>query len=283
MRIDEMGRGKRTLLLVGVSFTLLLLLLVVLEGFVRVRAYVNNGQWWSADGDYTRHAESGLWIPRANSASHKITINSLGFRGDEIEEKEPNTLRIAFLGGSTTYCAEVSSDQHVWPAIVEKEIQKRAGALKVDHINGGVPGYSAIHSFKNLTHRIAPHDPDWIVIYHATNDLTYNSFEVAKAQGVAEARGDEEKFWLSQYSLLSHMIEWNLGVIIKRNEAAKEEPVNKADYVLDIPAMVEPFEQSFRELVQLAKSHASNVAVATFVVQLCCGTVAHSLTPASAN
>ena len=53
----------------------------------------------------------GLRLPMPGFTSPRLTINSLGFRGPELPRKKPpGTYRIAFLGGSTTYCAEVSGD-----------------------------------------------------------------------------------------------------------------------------------------------------------------------------
>ena len=74
------------------------------ETTIRVRHDFSYGKMWGVEETYRTDAESGLRIPIAGLALDKISINSLGFRGPEIEVPKPaQTIRIAFLGASTTY------------------------------------------------------------------------------------------------------------------------------------------------------------------------------------
>ena len=86
-----------------------------------------------------------------------ITINTLGFRGEEIEPVKPaGALRLAFLGASTTFCAEVSSDAATWPDRVAKSIAESLPGLQVDYVNAGVPGYTLNNMDRMLEKRVAP-------------------------------------------------------------------------------------------------------------------------------
>ena len=120
-----------------------------------------------------------------DKVSIDIEINSLGFRGPEIAVPKPaGVLRIAFLGASTTFCAEVCSDRAAWPHLVIENLKTVSPGQSFDYINAGVPGYLASTSMQNLVHRVAPLEPDIIVIYHATNDLAAETRKLAIEQGL---------------------------------------------------------------------------------------------------
>jgi hypothetical protein len=89
----------------------------------------------------------------------QFSINSLGFKGPEFDQvKAPGTLRVAALGGSTTWGSGASSDAATWPSA----LARRLGALlpedgpyqRVEVINAGVIGYTLLESFVNLKMRV---------------------------------------------------------------------------------------------------------------------------------
>ena len=128
-------------------------------------------------------------IPEAGSNLAGIVINSKGFRSPEIDEpKPPGTLRIAYLGGSTTYCGEVSAQEITWPHLVTEQVRTRYPDRLVDYVNAGVAGYSTTQSIKNLESRVASLDRDVIVIYHATNDLSGDARQMAESLGIWQGR-----------------------------------------------------------------------------------------------
>ena len=56
-----------------------------------------------------------------NQALSSININNFGFRGADFEvEKENNTIRVFFVGGSTALGAESTSDNATIPGYLEK-------------------------------------------------------------------------------------------------------------------------------------------------------------------
>ena len=56
--------------------------------------------------------------------------------------KPPGRVRLAFIGASTTFCAEVSSDAAAWPDLVVETLHGRFPGTRFDYVNGGVPGYA---------------------------------------------------------------------------------------------------------------------------------------------
>ena len=50
-----------------------------------------------------------------------------------------------------------------------------------------------------------------IVIYHSTNDISGNSYLLARKNGLAEKRTEKDSLRLSDYSLLVYLVEKKLG------------------------------------------------------------------------
>ena len=261
---DLSERGKR---LVLVAFTVLacVALLLAAEAAVRLRAYLKHGYSGGVEATFVLDERTGLRIPRPGAELGPIRHNAQGFRGPAIEmPKPPGRLRLAFLGGSTTYCAEVSSNEKTWPQVVTRRLADAMSGIEVDHVNAGVPGYAVSMSLANLRARVAALGPDVVVIYHATNDLAYNTFQLARAAGLIEKRPDAERFWLARYSLLVDLLEKNLRVASLQTQASA--PAGKL--ALDAGRAAAPFREDLRALVREAKLHAPVVALVTFASRL---------------
>ena len=141
--------------LVAVLLLGILVATALAEGFVRLRQWAKYGTATSYDSLYKIDEASGLPTLVPGARVGKITINASGFRGPEIEmPKPPGRVRLAFIGASTTFCAEVSSDAAAWPDLVVERLHGRFPGTRFDYVNGGVPGYAVRESIVNLQHRI---------------------------------------------------------------------------------------------------------------------------------
>lgn len=264
-RFDTLPTWKRRIVLLLVFVVVVAFLTALAEGAVRIRAWVNFGNIKRIEDTYVFDETFQMRVLRPGWTNGRITVNSQGFRSPEISQPgDGGTLRIGFLGASTTYCAEVSSDSMTWPHIVVDELRARLPQVEFEYINAGVPGYSVSDSLKMLMHRVARFDPDLIVIYHATNDLSFNSFEEARTQGVVEHRAEEGLSWLSQHSLLWYLVEKNLTIM--RLQAAAAELEGKIELVPD--RVASPFRSDLRELVDASDDVSPLVALLTFSTQL---------------
>ncbi len=214
---------------------------------------------------YTTDEKTGLRIAVPGFNQGAISINSLGFRGPEIAmPKPPNRIRIAFLGASTTISAEVTSNEATWPHLVTAALAERFPLHEFDYVNGGVGGFTIASSLKNLNLRVKGTDPDIIVIYHATNDLSVNSREAARRQGLEFPHGESDMNWLARYSILWHLVEKNLALRHRKTESKKQG--NKL--LVDPEALAVPFEQDLAALVAASSKVAEVVAVVTFSTQI---------------
>jgi len=176
---------------------------------------------------YQIDKKTGLRVPIPNKRimgkKTKIEINSLGFRGDEIAViKPPNTIRIAVLGASTTFCAEVSENKATWPEIVKIKLNEKFPNHTFEMINGGVSGYGIASSLINLRHRILHLRPDIIIVYHATNDLSSLSRKAAVEEGLIEKSQDHYGSSLASF-LCKHSQAFDL---IYKNIAIKQRQQN---------------------------------------------------------
>jgi len=277
---ERLSDGAKWALLVAMIFALLALVAGVAEIAIRVRQTLKYGSTATVEDLYVVDRRIGLRVPIANLRSGHIETNSLGFRGPEITVPKPaGTLRVAFLGSSTTWCAEVSGNDKVWPYLVTMQLRRAYPHATIDYVNGGVPGYTVASSIANLRHRVAPLQPDIIVIYDATNDLSGELREVAAAKGVTRDAKPQTPFWLSNYSLLWNLAEKNFRVWL----AQKKSEASVGRLEVDPSALGESFRRDLTTLVRAAQQQAKLVAVATFSTQLRAGQTNDQQLQASAS
>lgn len=260
-----MALSERSKAVLSTALVLIVTMVFVLlaEGIVRIRQYVKYGTFTQIT-HIKADQDSGLLIPPKGMKTATMSINSLGFRGPEIEMPKPsNRLRIGFLGASTTYCAEVSSNKMVWTELVSRELERSIPSLSVDYINGGVPGYTTKASLINLEKRLIPLQPDIIIIYHATNDLSGDTRLLAEQQGIKRTNLATEQSWLGQFSLLWHLAEKNLVLLT----ANKPDDTEKLDF--DSTLVGNSFRQNLESIVEIAREKGVKlVALVTFSTHL---------------
>jgi len=250
--------------------TVLVLLVVVLmlaltEGALRFRQWIKYGHSGQLSTIYTTDQDTGLRLLVAKSSTRTISINSLGFRGPPVKQPKPTgTMRLAFLGASTTFCAEVSGEELTWPYLVAQSLQDAIPDVNVDYVNAAVPGYTVGSSLQNLKTRVAPLAPDVIIIYHATNDLSRETRSLAIEQGIYEDGKAEETSKLAEYSLLWYLVEKNL----KLNHLQRSAMTDKGRLVFSPEALGAQFRKELTSLVMEARKAAGIVALATFSYQM---------------
>jgi lysophospholipase L1-like esterase len=269
---ERLTAWQRAVILAAPVVCAMVLLAFVAEGFIRVRQSIRQGvPWgkslWGTDQTYVTDPESGLRMPIPNGHFGPVHINSFGFRSPEIPvEKPAGRLRIAFLGGSTTYCAEVSSNQMTWPYLVVAAIQQHFPDLDIDFINGGVPGYTTATLKMYLEKRIARFRPDVIVIYEATNDLSSNSFVLAREQGVRTHTMDQSMGWLAHHSLLAYLVEKNVSILEQQHPFGGQE--GRRNVVMNQARLAAMYRSDLTALVEASKKVAGLVVTVTFAPRL---------------
>lgn len=202
-----------------------LVTLGICEGGLRLRAWFKYGSAAVGVRDpmLVRDEAANLWVPRpgyeVKGANIHIRINSLGFRGDEFTRaKPPGTFRIVCLGASTTFSAEVSSNQATWPHRLQEKLREAYPGRKIEVINAAVGGYVADDNLRNLTHRILPLDPDLVIYYEANNEIVRDTRELAIRERLIAADGSRQPAWtlaLSRVSLMFDLAYKNLAILAR--------------------------------------------------------------------
>ena len=107
-----------------------------------------------------------------NQQSNSVTINSLGFRGDEFSPEKPdNVYRIFMLGGSTMFGHGATSDKTTIPGHTQDFFQKYDAEFKIEIINGGIQGADSYTETKIIENKLINYSPDMVIIYDGWNDL----------------------------------------------------------------------------------------------------------------
>ncbi|MFC1705334.1 SGNH/GDSL hydrolase family protein [Planctomycetota bacterium] len=121
-------------------------------------------------------AYTGVPSTDGGTGSGGKTINSHGFIAtpEMTLEKPENTVRIVFLGGSST--AGTGHDlrsERTWPWIATELLRSAVPETRIEFLNGALGGYSSFESLGRLWSRMRFFSPDVIVVYHGWNELYY--------------------------------------------------------------------------------------------------------------
>ncbi len=246
-----------------VSLTAFLISLLLLEGLVRVRQWMKYGTMEASFYSRFEDPSSGLTIPEPGNTIGPITIDSRGFRSPELEHPKPKgRIRIGFLGGSTSFCAEASAQENIWPYLLVEKLRERDPEADLDFVNGASAGYSTVESLTNLEKRVAPQEPDVLLIYHGTNDLTHDTRVLATAEGLFNPEAKETdtlgKYWLSWYLLKKNLL------FRARQEGAQDQ--QRLQY--DPETASRYFQERLKRLIREAKRVAPVVVLITFSQRL---------------
>lgn len=266
----KLSARSKIVLAATVAATLAITLYLVAEALIRVRQYIRYGTTATADQLYQLDKDSGLRVPIAGLHVGRISTDGRGFRNPELGVPKPGgRLRIAFLGGSTTWCAEVQSNEHTWPYLVSSALAPEAAPAKIDYVNAGVSGFGVKHSLINLKQRVRALEPDVIVIYHGADDLILELNKLATAQKIpgASLGTPAATSWLSNHSVLWNLIDKNLQVMRAHRHISN----GSALLQFDAATLGEEFRSGLIELVQQAKGMAKLVVLPTFSTRIRAG------------
>jgi lysophospholipase L1-like esterase len=166
--VRRRGGGKFLLRLSYVVF-----LIFCVEAACVLAFYIKNRRWTFDD---QREYLSRLYEPHPylvaapRPGAHveykgvSYTHNSRGFRGAEFAQKSER-LRVAAVGGSTTYGANVT-DGREWPARLGELLGPRYEVL-----NFGILGHSTVEHINLVALVVPEYRPDILVVHAGFNDL----------------------------------------------------------------------------------------------------------------
>ncbi len=200
--------------------------------------------------------ETELRRPYPGQTMGRVRINNLGFRGPDLPASKPvGTLRVAFLGSSTTYDAEVREGEN-WPEVAAKVLQGGLDGCKVDFINAGLPGYSTQHARKYWQSAVRDFDVD--VVVALPGDMT-TDLQVAAARAGYNKGQHIHQSWLARRSLLWEKIEKNAAIVRSQRSAFSSE----GKFAPDLAALSDKFSTRLQDLLDALAKDPVYVAVPT--------------------
>jgi len=115
-----------------------------------------------------------LYIPTPNFSSHGFQQNnSQGYRGSAVPlAHPPNTLRVLFLGGSTTYGEGVDNPEDSYPAQLGKLLQQdeNFSGKNIEIINAGLRYGTTAEILTHYLLKYRYYKPDVVIINPGGND-----------------------------------------------------------------------------------------------------------------
>jgi lysophospholipase L1-like esterase len=177
----------------------------------------------SAD-DYDRIP--GMFEPGQNvtevshpQLAYHVTINSLGYRGPEINRVKPTgVIRILCLGDSGTYGQFVNDDETV-TAYLEEFLRREHRDVEV--VNAGVPGTTIIDQVQFLQRSMVI-DPDLVIITFSENDIMDMLADPPQAVALARNRQLKSRPGLKElYAIVRDTALFNYALRLKATWAAR--------------------------------------------------------------
>jgi hypothetical protein len=163
-----------SIILIAIPFVFAFLLIVVAEFYLTYKAEMA-GIFYAFNNERIitlREQNPGsLYFTGVKDENGKLTrsgVDDQGFLLPISKHKDPD-LVLAFMGGSTTYLAEVQPKDR-FHYLVGISLEKRLN-IKVKSLNAGVPGADTSHTINTLYNKVLHQKPDYILIMHAVNDL----------------------------------------------------------------------------------------------------------------
>lgn len=211
------------------------------------------------------------WVSRPGTKPR--SHNSHGLRGPEVTlEKPDGTYRVVCLGGSSTYGTGPRTFAATWPARLQKYLQGLSGAVDVEVLNGGAPGWTTFESIGNLAFRMLDFDPDLVIVYHTANDAIaavwddpapdnthLRSVWPIERPSAFELLLEESMLYLTWLNLFTDQVELRSEFAYYTIVGHGREPVAKFAPDEIPPEGLENFERNLVTLVGIARAHGVEI------------------------
>ncbi len=265
-----------------------ILLLLALEGIVRVTVRLRDGVWPRTlqEGRYAAALQMRrivmehpflIGVPqpggRASMWGKSATINSHGYRGAEFERPKPHgAFRVFTIGGSTVFDVSVTNDDATWTRRLEEGLRARFAGRAIEVVNGGVPGYTTVEmALKLALLDLDAVEPDLVVAYVGLNDLQPSAapdFRADYSLGHAEIQRRFLGFESREPSLLArsvllHKARYRLGLERERpsdpGTPRREAPLPEAERA---------YRSRLEQIATLARSRGARLVFVTHALRL---------------
>jgi lysophospholipase L1-like esterase len=180
----------------------------------------------------------GIFSPRQRvvdrsipQLAHTVTIDSLGYRGDDFPRaKAAGEVRLLLAGDSFTYGSYVGDDATL-PAQLQRTL--RTACASVRTVNAGLGG-STIYDQRHLVERALVLQPDAVVLTFSENDVVDLARTPQAWDALAGNRAAKSAFPLSViYPLVRQTALWNLALRVRGRLTNEEAEAAAGDVVAE--------------------------------------------------
>lgn len=155
-----------------------------------------------------------------------ITVNSLGFRGKELESgTSTERLRVALVGDSVAFGQGVRDDETLAEQL-EPRLQAKLGQ-PVEVINFGVPGYNTCQETSRFEKRALPLNPNVLLLFYVDNDTDPPPFAISGDRVVSP---EVQTQWLSDLRIAARKKSAAYNFAWLRWQVLKAHPLSIAEY-----------------------------------------------------
>lgn len=171
---------KKSFFFVLVNIAIFCTLIVALEAAGQIYYYIKHGKFvfqtsvYDNEDSRLRTFEIHPYLAgrlkknvtvRNVENSKEIKTTSIHTRWTGAPEDDRNLIRVAVLGGSTTFGSELT-DSDSWPALLQSKLGDEFSV-----INYGVPGYSTAEAIIQMGLIVPESKPQFVVLYEGWNDI----------------------------------------------------------------------------------------------------------------
>ena len=178
-------------------------------------------------------------MPNATTPAGLVT-NEIGWRGPPLKRRKPDTVRIVFIGASTT--AEAHETPWSYPELVGHWLELWAAArgldLDIQALNAGREGTISTDTAAVVRNEVVPMHPDLVVYYEGANQFDLSSI-ARGANGNLRGRTTvpvEQPSWLATFARYSSIgVRLRSAVTLMGDRGNGREP-EKPAYTIEWPA-----------------------------------------------
>ncbi len=234
---------------------------------------------WPPNLVYVFHPDSSIFS--GISGESYFTINSMGYRGEEIKNHN-NEYRILIIGGSTSECLYLD-DGETWPHLLEEKLGKTIDGKKVITMNIGKSGHGLRNNLLALKYLPDYYEPDLIIVLAGANDVLYKLSRKDSWQPFNEEEYDKTESYTFSISpkynwkstiiykiyMVLHSKDKNIkpqdgiGQTLVENRLKRQNSENWITEIPDLKLALEDYQKIIERVIELSKDQDSEIIFMT--------------------
>lgn len=255
-----------------------LLILIAIEGLLRVLVHVKYGRPGKSYGIWEYDPILGA-DHRSNGYNSLTSTNNYGFRNEEdvFEPNPKNSIRVIAFGGSTTYGHSLK-DRETYSYLLQEKLRKISGLEKSQVLNAGRVSYASSQSFEIMKKVIPKLKPDYAIIYEGINEGCNSHYLVKDGYSLDDLLKRQEygvmgksfpqHSWVTRDLLIVKLLDrWTKTR--KSTSLSSEEVVqNNKEFRVDLehPWVAKNFETTIRKMLVYLKSQGVRPIVVRYAL-----------------